>query len=161
MMITVLGTPAPQGSKRFLGKTKQGRGIMIETSDKTTPWRSSVINSCTEWFREHTEGKRVPLTGAVVCRLIFSFQRPASVKPAKRPYPCVPPDLDKLMRSTMDGLKAGGAIGDDALVVEVTRLAKVYCGEDDEALEVPGAVVVLGNLVPLDQIGGRAPVLGG
>ena len=35
--ITVLGSPAPQGSKKFVGTNAQGRGIMIESSKKVRP----------------------------------------------------------------------------------------------------------------------------
>jgi len=156
-MITVWGTPAGQGSKRFLGKTKSGRGIMVETSDKTAPWRSSIINACTEYWRLHHDGTPVPFAEPVIARIIFCFPRPASVSRKKRPFMSVAPDLDKLIRACLDGLTAGGAIADDALVTEFTRVAKVYCGEDPEALDVPGAVIVLGRLVPLAEVGGTPP----
>ena len=161
MMITVWGTPAGQGSKRFLGKTKSGRGIMVETSDKTAPWRSSIINACTEYWKLHHDGVPVPLCEPVIARIIFCFQRPASVSRKKRPFMSVAPDLDKLIRACLDGLTAGGAIKDDCQVVDFTRVAKVYCNEDPEALATPGAVIVLAALVPLDQIQGGSPGQGG
>jgi Holliday junction resolvase RusA-like endonuclease len=154
-MITVLGTPAQQGSKRFLGRTKLGKGIMVEASDKTAPWRSSVINGCAEYWREHNGGTPDPIAGAVIARVVFSFQRPVSVTRKKRPFMSVYPDLDKLLRATLDGLKAGGAFRDDALVVEFTRAAKVYCDEDPESLPVPGARITLAPLLPLEQLMGE------
>ena len=48
------------------------------------------------------------------------------------------PDLSKLLRSTEDALTDAGLWADDARVVEYERLAKVYPGEDPEALPVPG-----------------------
>lgn len=150
MLLHVYGTPAQQGSKRFLGVTKQGKGIMVETSDRTAPWRSAVINACVEYHREHG---RITYENAVIARIVFSFRRPPSVSRRKRPFMNVAPDLDKLLRATLDGLKAGGAIADDRLVVEFTRAAKVYCNEDPEAMEVPGAVISLGELVPLEELG--------
>lgn len=47
--------------------------------------------------------------------------RPASVKPAKRYYPTVAPDLDKLLRALLDGIGQSGVIwGDDSQVVRLT-----------------------------------------
>lgn len=36
--ITVHGLPAPQGSKRHVG-----RGVMVESSKNVKPWRSAVV----------------------------------------------------------------------------------------------------------------------
>ena len=38
----VFGLPGPQGSKRFVGRTKTGRGLMVESSAKVKPWREAV-----------------------------------------------------------------------------------------------------------------------
>lgn len=157
MILTVYGTPAQQGSKRFLGRTKSGRGIMAEASDKTAPWRSAVINACTEYRKDNPDFVRI--TGAVVARLIFTFDRPPSVSRKRRPFMSVAPDLDKLLRATLDGLTAGGVMKDDALVCDLTRVAKVYCSEDEEALDIPGALIVVRELLPLDQLGGSLPLL--
>jgi hypothetical protein len=37
LTITVHGSPAPQASKRFVGTTKGGRGLMVESSAKVKP----------------------------------------------------------------------------------------------------------------------------
>jgi len=150
MRIVAYGSPAPQGSKRFLGQTKLGRGIMVETSNKVTPWRSDVITACRDIDQE-------PLTGPVICRMIFSMLRPASVKRAKRPYPSIAPDLSKLCRATEDALQAAGVLRDDALIVEYTRLAKVYVDEDPEALDRPGCLIIMMELVDSIPLGGTPP----
>ena len=155
MIIQVYGNPAPQGSKKFMGTTKSGRGILVEANSRTTPWRADVMTAARAVLDEL--GRPAPMEGAIVARMVFSFLRPASVKRAKRPFPSVAPDLSKLVRSTEDALTAAGVWRDDALVVGYTRLAKVYCGEDPEALDVPGAVIVLGRLVPLGEVGGTPP----
>jgi Holliday junction resolvase RusA-like endonuclease len=62
------------------------------------------------------------ITGAVSLVVNFYFQRPKSVK---RQHPEVKPDLDKLLRSTLDALVEAGAIEDDAKVVAVTA-CKIY-----------------------------------
>src|SRR5690606_30582546 len=42
-MITffVAGTPAPQGSKRYLGN-RGGKGITVESSERVAPWRADI-----------------------------------------------------------------------------------------------------------------------
>lgn len=155
MIIIVYGEPAPQGSKKFMGVTKQGKGILAEASDKTSPWRADIMTAARAALE--TLGRPSPLDGALVMRVVFSFTRPKSIKRAKRPFPSVYPDLSKLIRSTEDALKAAGVIRDDALICEYTRLAKVYCNEDPEALTSPGAFIVIGNLVDSPALGGTPP----
>lgn len=152
MIITVYGEPAPQGSKRALNKgNATGRAVtIVDSSPKLAPWRSDVI-----YFTRAEIDKWgfTAIDGPIVARMVFSFRRPKTVKYTKRPFPSVYPDLSKLARSTEDALKAAGAIQDDALIVEYTRLAKVYCNEDPEALEIPGCFIVLGIAEPLEGIG--------
>lgn len=154
MIITVYGEPAPQGSKRAINKgNATGRAVtIVDSSPKLAPWRSDVITA-TRKAMEGAPALYPTLDGPILARMVFSFRRPKSIKFSKRPYPCVYPDLSKLARSTEDALKAAGAIADDALIVEYTRLAKVYCNEDPEALETPGCFIVLGLAEPLEGIG--------
>lgn len=152
MKIIVYGTPAPQGSKDYMGKTKVGRGIMKEASEKVRPWRSDVITACRQQVPQYP-----PYELAVVCRMIFSFYRPKSVNRAKRPFLSIAPDLSKLCRGTEDALQAAGVLRDDALIVEYTRLAKVYVNEDPEALDRPGCLIILGALVDSLPIEGTPP----
>jgi hypothetical protein len=70
----------------------------------------------------------------------------------------VTPDLDKLARSTQDALKSAGVYTDDARIVEYTRLAKVYAGEDPESLDRAGVLVVLAEAVHLVPIKGSPPI---
>lgn len=157
MIIEVYGNPAPQGSKRNFGKTKLGRTIMVEASDKVTPWRADVMTAARRAIEEHKQLYQLatwePFSTAVAARMVFSFARPPSVKRHKRPFPSVAPDVSKLARSTEDALQAAGVLRDDCLIVDYTRLGKVYCGEDPEALEVPGALVILFPLVDSLPIG--------
>ena len=151
MIIVVYGEPAPQGSKRAVNRGNANRAVtIVDSSPKLAPWRSDVINAA---WNVVTVGNYPPMDGAIVARMVFSFRRPKSIKFKKRPFPSVYPDLSKLCRATEDALKAAGAIMDDSLIVEYTRLAKVYCGEDPEALESPGCYIVLGFAEPLEGIG--------
>lgn len=65
----------------------------------------------------------------------FYLPRPASA-PKHRTLPDRRPDLDKLIRSTLDALTTAGAIEDDARVVEVIA-RKHY------ALDRPGAKICI------------------
>jgi len=155
MIIQVYGNPAPQGSKKFMGTTKSGRGILVEANSRTTPWRADVMTAARAVL-DHL-GWPMPFDKAVVARMVFSFARPVSVKRAKRPFCSVAPDLSKLVRATEDALTAAGVWADDALVVEYTRLAKVYCGEDEEALDRPGCLIVVGWQVDSIPVEGPLP----
>jgi Holliday junction resolvase RusA-like endonuclease len=150
VIIRAYGEPAPQGSKRAVNRGNANRPVsIVDSSPKLAPWRSDVIHAARTVIE--TE-QRNCLAGAILARMVFSVRRPKSIKPAKRPYPNVYPDLSKLCRATEDALKAAGAIQDDAMIVEYTRLAKVYCNEDPEALPTPGCYIVLGLAVPMEGI---------
>ena len=102
------GEPAPQGSKN--GFVKNGRVVMVESSKKVKPWRESVAL--------HTRAKiSQPMNCPVEIALVFHLPRPKTVT---RRWPAVKPDLDKLIRSTFDGLTTGGLYTDDALVIAVS-----------------------------------------
>ncbi len=86
--------------------------------------------------------------------MVFCFWRPKTVPYSKRPFPSTNPpgDLCKLARSTEDALKAAGVFKDDSRIVEYTRLAKVYVGEDPESLDSTGCFIVLGILEASKEI---------
>lgn len=144
----VIGTPAPQGSKRFLG-VKAGRGIMVESSKAVRPWREAVKWAAVETIRinpadpafdvgvpERTRG----LSGPVEVELVFTLPKPKSAPKRLKTWPDRKPDLSKLVRSTEDALTDAGVWEDDARVVRCLS-RKVYPGEDQDALNVPGAVI--------------------
>lgn len=114
----VHGHPAPQGSKRHVGG-----GRMIEASKKVTPWREAVVG---EVLRLRLDGTAISeACGVDVC---FYFNRPKShygPDGLKDNAPAVPNlrsvgDLDKLVRSTLDGLVQASLLHDDSHVVDLT-----------------------------------------
>lgn len=136
--IVVYGTPAPQGSKRHVGN-----GVMVESSAAVRPWRLAVAEA---W----RDGPRTLLQGAIEMEVTFDLARPAGhygkrgLLPSARQHPSVKPDLDKLLRSTLDAIsKDCQAIADDARIVAVTA-RKRYA----DPPRLPGAVIVLRELVP-------------
>ena len=83
--------------------------------------------------------------------MVFTFLRPKNhfrtgrnshlLRDAAPARPAGYPDLDKLARSTGDALKSAGVLKDDGRIAEYRRLAKVWAGEDPDALDSPGVVI--------------------
>ncbi len=144
MTITVYGQPAPQGSKRFVGHAKSGRGILIESSKAVKPWREAVkhaaidevIGKGNNW--DGVNGMR--FYGPVVVYMIFTVPKPKSAPKGRRTWPDRKPDLSKLVRSTEDALTDAGVWEDDARIIRCVA-SKVYPGEGADALNTPGAVI--------------------
>lgn len=149
LVVIVNGQPAPQGSKRHVG-----HGVMVEASRKLPPWRQA-ITAATVAARERAHflpDPRAPY-GVVA---VFTLPRPAShfrttsqgrrwLKDSAPSSPAVQPDLDKLCRAALDGLADGGALANDSRVTAMGA-EKTYPGGHPDALDVPGAVLVLTRL---------------
>jgi Holliday junction resolvase RusA-like endonuclease len=112
---------------------------MIESSKKVKPWREAVV-----WAAR--EVGRAKFIGPVVAEMIFTVRKPKSAPKNRRTWPATKPDLSKLVRATEDALTDAGVWEDDGRVVEYTRQAKVYPGEDRDALDVPGAVIRIASI---------------
>jgi Holliday junction resolvase RusA-like endonuclease len=135
--IRVIGTPAPQGSKSFKGKSKAGHAIMVESCKAVKPWREAVVYAAREC------GCRVD--GPVTARIWFTVPKPKSAPRKRVTYPDRKPDLDKLTRSTFDALKTAGVIEDDARIIRLVAM-KLYPDEGMGALDVPGAVIEINEV---------------
>jgi Holliday junction resolvase RusA-like endonuclease len=131
--IVVYGRPAPQGSKRHVGG-----GRMIESSKHVKPWRDDVKAAAEAAIADRL-GALFPLDAPLAVRMVFTMPKPASAPKRRRTWPSRIPDVSKLIRSTEDALTGAGVWADDARVVEYDRAAKVFPGEDPEALDAPGA----------------------
>lgn len=135
---TVNGIPAPQGSKRHVGG-----GRMIESSKKVAPWREAVR---AEAQRALDHGATPASSGPVGLFVTFRLPRPQGhygkrgLRPSAPTVPHTVPDLDKLLRSTLDGLVMGGVLGDDKQVWTISAV-KVYA--DPEQNSPVGAVICL------------------
>ena len=134
--IRVYGLPGPMGSKRFVGLSKSGKGLMIESSKAVKPWREAV-----KWAAIQSGARG--LDGPLWVSMVFTIKKPKSAPKRKRTWPATKPDLSKLARSTEDALTDSGVWADDARVVEYLRLAKVYPGEDRDALDRPGCLITI------------------
>lgn len=142
----VYGSPAPQGSKRFVGTSKAGKGLMVESSKKVRPWRMDV-KQVAEVVRNGLRGM-APLDGPLSVSMVFTLRKPSSAPKGRQTWPQRKPDLAKLARSTEDAITDAGLWGDDAQVVEYTRLAKVFPGEDPDSLLSPGVRVRITQIAP-------------
>lgn len=140
--IVVYGTPAPQGSKKFVGVTKAGRGLMVESSKKVKPWRMDVKAAAELVVAKHA-AQMLPMDGPLVVSMVFTLPKPASAPKRRQTWPDKKPDVSKLARSTEDALSDAGLWADDARVVEYSRLAKVFPGEDPQALGSPGVRITV------------------
>ena len=140
--IRVYGIPAPQGSK-----TVSRWGGLRESSKAVGPWRTEVGYASRQAFAGP------PLSVPVELHVTFYFPRPkshygtgrnAEKLKASAPMHCTSSrhgDIDKLCRSTLDGLavrSGGSVITDDSLVVEL------ICSKQYASAEIqPGALVLI------------------
>lgn len=139
IQIDVFGEPAPQGSKRHVG-----RGIMVESSAKVKPWREAVTFAAAQ-----AAAKGYRQSGAVGVTIMFYLRRPPSA-PKSRRYPDRKPDLDKLIRSTLDALVVGGVIDDDARIIAI-RAGKVYA-----RTRPTGALIEINLLAEIEEVSDAA-----
>lgn len=138
MKLSIYGLPKPQGSKRvFNGRVVEAAGNALKV------WRKQIEESClavvTEEHSLFLESVRVEVD--------FYVPRPVSVSQKKRPFPIVPPDLDKLLRGLLDGIGQSQVVWqDDSQVTEIIA-RKHYADYRD-----PGAEVVINSLPNPDYL---------
>lgn len=119
----VVGRPAPQGSKTYLGN-----GRFKEQSDYVAAWRNDVRNAASAAFGEAL------VSGPILTEMVFMLARPKNhhvsgnpdrpLKPGAPFWHTFAPDRDKLERATNDALT--GVIWIDDSQVAATLSQKVY-----------------------------------
>jgi crossover junction endodeoxyribonuclease RusA len=132
----VLGRPAPQGSKKSIGNNR-----FIETSKFLPAWRAEVKRAAQHAVE--VNGWE-PVSGPVELEVMFYLERPATISATKRPYPIVPPDIDKLLRAVGDSLT--GVVYDDDSQVIRTLAWKTYADTRE-----PGAFIRVNELSQFDN----------
>jgi len=141
LTFTVIGTPAPQGSKRHVGN-----GVMIESSKLVKPWRQDVATAAR--IAAMRDDFRV-LDGPLRLAVVFRLPKPASLSKAKTALgPCRKPDLSKLIRATEDALVTAGVIADDARIVSFDGTRKVFA----EPGQPTGATIEIAELGPTGRV---------
>lgn len=147
LVVTVYGTPAPQGSK-----TRNRYGAIYDDNAATLhTWREDVklaalraLEETASWERDYK---------AVVGQFVFYLPRPRShyrtgknaelLRDNAPTYCPTKPDLDKLLRSTWDALTAAGVYTDDSRVVSANSI-KLYA----DGPQLPGCILQLDGVQP-------------
>ncbi|NUV54620.1 RusA family crossover junction endodeoxyribonuclease [Streptomyces coelicolor] len=162
LTIVVHGRPAPQGSKKYAGHRRNaasGRisAVLVEQSKRVKPWRSLVTaatrTAVAEQIRKHVDQHGewptniAPLDGPLEADIVFTVLKPTSAPKRRRTWPTTrhSGDVDKLIRSTFDGIADAEAVVDDSRIIAVTA-RKTFPGEHPEALDQPGAIIRLYTL---------------
>lgn len=147
-----IGIPAPQGSKSGFYNPKLGRVQMVESSKKVKPWRQDVIAAASNAIAQHTDWTQ--LEGPLELTAVFYFTRPGyhyrtgrysgELRPNAPRFVDKKPDLDKIIRSTLDGLGQAGVYKDDSQVVRFHQIDQIYA---DPGVP-PGALI---TIAPIDS----------
>lgn len=175
LSFVVRGDPVSQGSKsaaavrrkggngewEYTGQTTMREGRTGVAKQRFKSWREAVKEAAADAM-SRAPGYYFPLEGPLSMRVVFSMQRPRghylpvngrrdtpAVRLGAPGRPHVKPDLDKLLRAVLDSITQSGAWNDDAQVVELARLAKVYTVSDREALAFPGVMVSISRWKPV------------
>ncbi len=139
ILLHVNGTPAPKGSARAIRQGAFAR-LVPSSSDANRKAQAAWVRA----VRSSAAPNLVPLVGPVECALTFRLARPdahygtgrnANTLKASAPAcPIVKPDIDKLVRCTLDAL-TGMAFEDDSRIVWLT-VRKCYATRGQEGAEV-------------------------
>lgn len=127
LTVTVLGPPKPQGSMRAFNA---GGKAVITHSTTTAGYRNQVADATARAVAESAW----TAPDAAVVTILFVMPRPKSDPKWRRErwqWANRRPDLDKLVRLALDGFVAGGALADDAAVVELAA-SKVYADPSEQ-----------------------------
>lgn len=134
MTITVRADPKGQGNHSI-----SRAGIIYEATKGHKSWRDAVTLAARENMNamQVNTGFHMPVS----VKIAFTLRRPKSVT---RPVPHLKPDLDKLVRSTLDALTQAGVWVDDGLVCRL-EASKVY-PNGIGGLGEPGAIIIVNTL---------------
>lgn len=139
---TAFGEPISQGSKKtFIDRSGNAR-LIDDNKPGLRVWRREVTKAAKQAMAQQPCARRPLLDGPLAVRLVFTFNRPKSVK---RTTPSVRPDWDKLARAVNDSITDAKLWADDGRGVEAT-VRKVYVGLDPEALPRPGVRIAVWSI---------------
>lgn len=125
--LAVVGKPAPQPRPRAYVLNGHAR---VYNPTSSSAWKSAIAAT---FARERPPAIE---SGAVKVQIMFLFSRPKS-GPNRTAYHHVGrPDIDNVLKATLDSLTACGAWHDDAQIADV-RAMKLYTDGD----RPPGALI--------------------
>lgn len=110
----VYAEPIPQGSMKAI-PSPGGFARLVSDNPRLHRWRATVAAMARAAQGPGWE----PIDTAAAVAVEFYMPKPASRPKRRRTLPDRKPDVDKLARAVMDALTAGGAIADDARVVDL------------------------------------------
>lgn len=133
--LNVTGLPASQGSHFAVVRGNRAQVIPVNSA-RLEGWRGGVTGEARRWmatkgFTESPWTRDTPLSVAIIFRLPEPKHRPKQLLHERRP------DIDKLVRSTLDGLTKSGLIVDDS------RIAILVAAKRWKADDTPGAEIVV------------------
>jgi Holliday junction resolvase RusA-like endonuclease len=116
----VEGIPAPQGSKTAV--SNGGRARVIEGGSKTgraahRAWRQAVHDAACDYLL--AEPINTPVQVAITFRFPMPKSRPSRDRHTGWAWHHVKPDLDKLVRATLDSLVTSQLLADDSRISRV------------------------------------------
>jgi Holliday junction resolvase RusA-like endonuclease len=136
LTITVRADPKGQGNHRT-----SHAGAIYETTKGHKGWRDTVTLAAREAMSASYGDAQTLFSAPVAVKIAFTLAKPKSVK---RALPSCKPDLDKLVRSTLDALTKAGVWTDDGLVCRL-EASKVY-PNGLGGLGEPGAIIIVSAL---------------
>jgi Holliday junction resolvase RusA-like endonuclease len=145
---TVAGLPQPKGStKAFVPKAWAQVAAAAGTAPRAIVTADNRERAC-KWQRDISLSAQqfahgVFFTGPIRVAILFRLPRPVTL-PRKVRHHVKKPDLDKLVRLVLDGLK-GVLYTDDRAGVEV-RARKIYAPPE----AAPGADITVGLAAPME-----------
>lgn len=117
LQVTVEGSPVPQGSFRHVGN-----GRIISANPKLNNWRQTIADQVSAQTPVRL------IEGSCRVELVFTLPRPKSVPKSRRSRPTTKPDIDKLVRATLDAISLERYVQiltDDSIVTDL-HAAKRY-----------------------------------
>ncbi len=137
---TVMGDPRPAGSKKgfFMG------GHVRIVDDNPAPlkaWRQAVTTAA---YEARLAAECDTFHGPCQVDIAFTLPRPSGARKADV-WKATKPDIDKLLRSTLDGLTDAAIFTDDALVCRLSASKKMVARNSNET---PGAYITVAELAP-------------
>lgn len=145
VVLKVLGTPAPKGSVRAFYRPGMKHAVIVkDNSDRQRSWATAVREAAVAKLGELDAPRFVDTQLEV--QVYFFLTRPSGhwgkkgLKPSAPPRPRGKPDIDKLVRATLDAL-TGSVFDDDSKIVRLVA-EKRYAAPGQE-----GAEISVGELV--------------
>lgn len=147
LIIRVDGRPAPQGSKE-----RGSAGQLLESSPYLLPWRQAVKVGAYRAYQAagipHSDLPLFPAGVPVEFERFVFLVRPEQCRALDTDEPVGPPDVDKLLRATLDAL--GGArkgtarlYADDSQVKGIDGLRKERPVPGVPMYDRPGALIIV------------------